>query len=117
SHPSGARAAEIGVQNPVILLWRPNEVAMQPSSSSLPALPEAWAQVLDSVDETLRTTEQGAAEREEALKLLCPLSQEEEEHMARQLQIVHSLEEQMQRWPTARQAAEKEALEADAVLS
>jgi hypothetical protein len=87
---------------------------MKAVSSSPPALPEAWAQVLDNVEQTLRRTEAAAAEQEQAIGSFSPSADADKEQWQESLQ---KLQQQMQAWPLVLQQAEQEAAEADAVLN
>jgi hypothetical protein len=87
---------------------------MQSQSRSPQALPVAWAEVLDNIDETLRRTEAAAAEREQTIAQIAPSADAESEHqMEEQL---HLLQLQMESWPTVLQEAERQTSEADAAI-
>jgi len=80
------------------------------------ALPEAWAQVLDEVDATLRQAEIAAAQRGQAMSQFAPSPAAEQERLRAWEQARERLARQLEGWPTLLRAAEKEAAEADIVL-
>jgi hypothetical protein len=81
-----------------------------------PALPEAWLQVLNKVEETLRQIEAAAAQREQASCAVPPSSPTDEQQRAQWEHGLQRLQERIQAWPVALQQAKNESAEADAAL-
>lgn len=87
---------------------------MRPPYPLQPAID--WIQVLDQVEQTLRTTEAAAAEREQALSAASSASDAYETGTGEAQSSWLRLEERMKDWPLVLQKAEEEAGLADAVL-
>jgi hypothetical protein len=92
------------------------ETAMPPRSVSPPALPEAWAEVLDQVEATLRRTETAAADREQASGSPSPVATHREEVPTRWERRLQELKEGLQGWPETLRQAEQATAEVDTLL-